>query len=198
MVVVVTHLCGLWFEEEHKFYVSLGGDRAPFGKHDTACAWLVGFLNIDRGILSSNENFLLFSANCSENCIPVQRYIKMLVSDIQLIEQQTFKCTFNKSRKSFVAKLGEGKCSFLGVRGPQKSWRNNIRVRVRALTVMDIESHVRAGLPRGEVTERCEDQDEGKGPRRYGPCSLLPVCASPWAKCGRVDTTFRPAFFISS
>jgi hypothetical protein len=63
---------------------------------------------------------------------------------------------------------------------------------------MDIESHVRAGLPRGEVTERCEDQDEGKGPRRYGPCSLLPVCASPWAKCGRVDTTFRPAFFISS
>jgi hypothetical protein len=41
-------------------------------------------------------------------------------------------------------------------------------------------------------------QDEGKGPHRYGPCSLLPVCASPWAKCGRVDTTFCPAFFISS
>lgn len=30
----------------------------------------------------------------------------------------------------------------------------------------------RAGLPRGEVSERCEDQDEGKGPRGYGPCSL--------------------------
>ena len=27
-----------------------------------------------------------------------------------------------------------------------------------------------AGLPRGEVSEGCEDQDEGKGPRRYGPC----------------------------
>ena len=36
---------------------------------------------------------------------------------------------------------------------------------------MDIESRVRAGLSRGEVTERCEDQDEGKGPRRYGRCS---------------------------
>ena len=59
-----------------------------------------------------------------------------------------------------------------GGKGPQKSWRNNIRVRVRALTVMDIETRVRTGLPRGEVTERCEDQDEGKGPRRYGPCSL--------------------------
>jgi hypothetical protein len=84
----------VWFEEERKFYVSLGGDGAPFGKHDTACAWLVGFLNIGRGILSSNENFLLIGANCSENCIPVRRYIKMLVSDIQHNEQQTFKCTY--------------------------------------------------------------------------------------------------------
>ena len=80
----------VWFEEERKFYVSLGGDGAPFGKHDTACAWLVGFLNIGRGILSSNK----FGANCSENCIPVRRYIKMLVSDIQHNEQQTFKCTY--------------------------------------------------------------------------------------------------------
>ncbi|CAB4011121.1 Hypothetical predicted protein, partial [Paramuricea clavata] len=84
----------VWFEEEYKFYVSLGGDGAPFGKHDTACAWLVGFLNIGRGILSSNEKILLFGANCSENCIPVQRYIKMLVSDVQHLEQQTFKCTY--------------------------------------------------------------------------------------------------------
>jgi hypothetical protein len=73
------------------------------------------------------------------------------------------KLLLNKSHKSLVAKLGYGKCGFLEVRGPQKSWRNNIRVRVRALTVMDIESHVRAGLPCGEVTERCEDQDKGKG-----------------------------------
>jgi hypothetical protein len=49
----------------------------------------------------------------------------------------------------------------LGGKGPQKSWRNNIRAIVRALTVMDIESRVRAGLPRGEVTKKCEDQDKG-------------------------------------
>ena len=51
------------------FNETLGGDGAPFGKYDTACAWLVGFLNLGKGILSSNENYLLFGANCSENFI---------------------------------------------------------------------------------------------------------------------------------
>lgn len=63
---------------------------------------------------------------------------------------------------------------FSGGKGPQKSRRNNIRVRVVALAVMDVESHVQAWLPRGEVTERYENQDEGEDPRHYGPCSLLP------------------------
>jgi hypothetical protein len=38
----------------------------------------------------------------------------------------------------FMAKLG---VRFLGGKDPQNSWRNNIRVRVRAFTVMDIESN---------------------------------------------------------
>ena len=66
----------IWFEEEYKFLVTLGGDGAPFRKDETACAWLVSFLNIGRGVLSNNENYLLFGANCSENCIAVQKYIK--------------------------------------------------------------------------------------------------------------------------
>ena len=33
----------VWFDEPNKFDVSLGGDGAPFGKYDTACAWLVSF-----------------------------------------------------------------------------------------------------------------------------------------------------------
>ncbi len=70
-------------------------DGAPMGKDDTS--WLVGFLNIGRGILSSSENYLLFGANCPENCIPVQRCIKMLMSDIQKIEKSTFQCTYNNS-----------------------------------------------------------------------------------------------------
>ena len=77
-----------WFGKEYTFYVTLGGDGAPFGKDDTACAWLVGFLNIGRGILSSNENHLLFGANCSENCVPVKRYIKLLLADIRSMNKQ--------------------------------------------------------------------------------------------------------------
>lgn len=83
-----------WFGEENTFFVSLGGDGAPFGKDDTACAWLVGILNIGRGILSSSENYLLFGANCAESCVPVQRYVKMLVSDIHRIEKSTFSCSY--------------------------------------------------------------------------------------------------------
>ena len=64
---------------------------------------------------------------------------------------------------------------FLGVRAPGEAGENNIRVRVRALTVVDVESHVQAGLPPGEVTGRCKDQSEGKGPHCYGPSSPLPV-----------------------
>ena len=59
----------VWFNETNIFYVSLGGDEAPSGKYDTACAWLVGFLNLRKGILSSNENYISFGANCSENFI---------------------------------------------------------------------------------------------------------------------------------
>lgn len=84
-----------WFGEEYTFLITLGGDGAPFGKDDTATAWLVGFLNIGRGVLSSKENYLLFGANCSENCIPMQRYIKLLLADIQHIEQSVFPCLYD-------------------------------------------------------------------------------------------------------
>jgi hypothetical protein len=45
----------LWFNDQ------------PCGKEDTACSWLVSFLNIGRGVLSSNENFLLFGGNCKKD-----------------------------------------------------------------------------------------------------------------------------------
>ncbi|XP_068748992.1 uncharacterized protein [Montipora capricornis] len=81
----------IWFQEQvNTFHVSLGGDGAPFGKDDTACAWLVSLLNIGRGVLSSNENFLLFGANCKEDCVPVSRFLKKLVSDISEIEKNTY------------------------------------------------------------------------------------------------------------
>ena len=85
-----------------------------------------------------------------------------------------------------------------GIKGLQKSWRNNNWVRVRALAVMDIGISCASRVPPpppGEVPGRCEDQSKGKDPHCYGPFSPLPVCASPWVKCGRVDTTFRPIVF---
>jgi hypothetical protein len=78
--------------------VSIGGDGAPFGKDDTACVWLVSFLNTGKAFLSSNENFLLFGANCSENCIPVSRFLKKLHQDIQDIEKKTFSIQFNDNK----------------------------------------------------------------------------------------------------
>ena len=41
-------------------------------------------------MLSSNENFLLFGANCSENCIPVRRFLQKLLVDIRKIESTTY------------------------------------------------------------------------------------------------------------
>ncbi len=80
----------LTFDEPNTFHIALGGDGAPFGKDDTACSWLVSFLNIGQHILSRNENFLLFGANCSENCLPVKRFITKLMSDISHIKKKSY------------------------------------------------------------------------------------------------------------
>ena len=58
--------------EPYTFHVAIGGNGSPFGKDNTACAWLVSILNIGRGVLSSNENFSLFGANCKEDCVPLK------------------------------------------------------------------------------------------------------------------------------
>lgn len=86
----------IWFQGQvNTFHVSLGGDGAPFGKDDTACAWLVSLLNIGRGVLSSNDNFLLFGANCKEDCVPVSRFLMKLVTDISEIEKNTYSVDCN-------------------------------------------------------------------------------------------------------
>ena len=43
--------------EPNIFHVALGGDGAPFGKDNSACAWLVSILNIGKRVFSSAENF---------------------------------------------------------------------------------------------------------------------------------------------
>jgi hypothetical protein len=87
----------LTFDETNKFHVALGGDGAPFGKvgvpfgkDDTAYSWLVSILNIGKGILSSNEKYLLFGANCSENSLAVRHFISKFIPDIQHVSKITY------------------------------------------------------------------------------------------------------------
>ena len=76
-----------WFgKQEGSFKVAIVGDGAPFGKDDQALAWLVSFLNCGQCVCSSAENFLLFGANCSEDCEPVRRYVTMLRDQMTRIE----------------------------------------------------------------------------------------------------------------
>ena len=52
-----------WFDNaQGTFLVALGGDGCPFGKNESACTFLVSFLNV----ASSNDNFFIFSANCEQ------------------------------------------------------------------------------------------------------------------------------------
>ena len=85
-----------WFgEREGTFKVAIGGDGAPFGKDDQALAWLVSFLNCGKRVCSSGENFLLFGANCSEDCEPVSRYVTMLKGQMTQIEKKTYPIQVN-------------------------------------------------------------------------------------------------------
>ena len=58
------------------------------------------------------------------------------------------------------------KCGFLEVRAPRKNWRSESQSESKGPHCYGPCSHVPAGLPRGEVTERSEDQGEGKRPHR--------------------------------
>ena len=53
---------------------------------------------------------------------------------------------------------------FRGGGGPPENWENKMRVRVRALIVMDLESHVLTGLPYASSDHEMRGQDGGKSP----------------------------------
>ena len=71
-----------WFNgEEGCFYVAIGADGAPFGKDDTATAFLVSFLNVLDGVASCNNNFLLMGANCAETHPVMHSYVNNVVTE---------------------------------------------------------------------------------------------------------------------
>ena len=83
----------LTFDQPNIFHIALGGDGAPFGRDDSACSCLSVFSLVSfigQGVLSSNENFLLFGANCAENCLPVKRFLGKLMTDIKQIQSSSY------------------------------------------------------------------------------------------------------------
>ena len=72
------------------FKVSIGADGTPFGSDDSACSWLLNFLNVKERVGSRDENFLIFGANCDEQDETVKRYALKLTKDIAFIEPKVY------------------------------------------------------------------------------------------------------------
>ena len=72
--------CLHWFNEEvGVFHVALGADGGPFGKDETATAYLVSFLNVLERVASCEDNFLLMGSNCKEDDPVMINFTKHLV-----------------------------------------------------------------------------------------------------------------------
>ena len=77
-------------ETEGTFLVACGGDGCSFGKHESACSFLVSFLNVSRKVMSSNDNFIVFGANCQETSPVVKKYANSAVRQIVDSEGKIF------------------------------------------------------------------------------------------------------------
>ena len=113
-----------WFgKQEGSFKVAIRGDGAPFGKDDQALASLISFLNCGQRLCSSAENFLLFGANCSEDCEPVRRYVAMLKEQMTDIEGKMYAIQVDGKEKivSFQFELLPNDMKYLAFLGGELS-----------------------------------------------------------------------------
>lgn len=79
--------CLHWFSgEKGVMFVAVVADGAPFGKDDTATAYLVSILNLLNRVQSCNENHLLMGANCAEDVPLMKEYTKHLRREMEEIE----------------------------------------------------------------------------------------------------------------
>ncbi|KAK3742180.1 hypothetical protein QZH41_012076 [Actinostola sp. cb2023] len=101
-------------EVEGKFIVALGADGAPFGKNETATAFVVSFLNILDGVQSCDNNFVLLGANCDETHPLMFEYTKQICNEMKQIEQKTyevqgkqikFECLLIPSDQKWIASI---------------------------------------------------------------------------------------------
>ena len=66
------------------------GDGCPFGKNESACSFLVSFMNVGRRVASSYDNFLIFGANCDENSPVVKKYVRSLLPQLSELERTEY------------------------------------------------------------------------------------------------------------
>ena len=111
-----------WFgKTEGTFLVAFGEDAAPFGKNETDRSFLVSFLNTGKRVASSNDNFLVFGANCDKKSSLVKKYIQAVCKQIvdlegKVVEICGLHCTFHfqeikKNSQTIIARgwgWGEG------------------------------------------------------------------------------------------
>ena len=85
-------------------YVAVGADGAPFGKDDSATAYLVSLLNILNRVQSCHDNHLLMGANCAEDTQLIKKYSEHLMREMEKIEGKKLQL-HRATRWSFVLNL---------------------------------------------------------------------------------------------
>ncbi|XP_020910826.1 uncharacterized protein LOC110248623 [Exaiptasia diaphana] len=104
-----------WFNDQKgKFLVAIGADAAPFGKDETATAYLVSILNVLEGVQSCDHNYLLMGGNCDETHELMYEYTKHVVEEIKEIEAKeydvhgikiSFQCRLVPSDQKWMASM---------------------------------------------------------------------------------------------
>ena len=63
---------------------------AHLEKNESACSFLVSFLNVGRRVASSYDNFLIFGANCDESSPVTKKFVRSLVPQIAELERTEY------------------------------------------------------------------------------------------------------------
>ena len=77
-------------ESTGTFQIALGGDGCLFGKNESACSFLVSFLNVGRRVASRYDNFLIFGANCDKSSPVTKKYVRLLLLQITEFERAEY------------------------------------------------------------------------------------------------------------
>ena len=77
-------------ESTGTFQIALCGDVCPFDKNESACSFLVSFMNAGRRVASSYDNFLIFGANCDESSPVVKKHVRSLLPQLSELERTEY------------------------------------------------------------------------------------------------------------